>query len=71
MKPGETGVVVKIEGGIGASRRIQAMGLRVGKEVKKIASHFRRGPQSVITGKSKIAIGFGMASRIFVETQEK
>ena len=40
MKPGEKGVVVKLEGGYGVTERVQSMGIRVGKEIKKTGVTF-------------------------------
>ena len=69
MEPGETGIVVNIEGGYGATKRIQSMGVRIGKSVKKIGARFWRGPQSVLVDNFKVAIGYGMASKISVEVK--
>ncbi len=67
MKPGEKGIVVSLEGGHGFVERIQSMGVRVGKEIKKVGSHFWHGPQTVLIDRFQIAIGYGMASKILVE----
>lgn len=67
MEPGESGVVTDMQGGFGMTNRIQSMGIRPGKNVTKISSHFWRGPQTMQVGNAKIAIGFGMAKKIFVE----
>ena len=69
MKPGERGVVVNLEGGYGFTERVQSMGIRVGKEIKKTGAHFWRGPQTVLVDNFQVAIGFGMASKIFVEVK--
>ncbi|MBL7157606.1 MAG: ferrous iron transport protein A [Candidatus Omnitrophica bacterium] len=69
MKRGETGIVVDIEGGFGATSRIQSMGIRIGKEIKKIEANFWRGPQTVLVDKFKVAIGFGIATKILVEVK--
>ena len=69
MKSGETGVVVRLEGGPGFTDRVQSMGVRVGKNIKKTGAHFWRGPQTVLVDNFKVAIGHGMASRIFVEVE--
>ena len=71
MKPGETGVVVDIYGGIGATERIQSMGIRVGKRIKKEGAHFWRGPQTIRVDNFKVAIGHGMASKIMVEVDRE
>ena len=67
MEPGETGVVREIAGGLGITGRVQSMGIRVGEKIKKENAHLWRGPQTVVIGRSKIAIGYGMASKIFIE----
>jgi len=67
MRPGESGVVAEFHGGHDFTARIQSMGLRPGKKITKISSHFWRGPQTVKIGALQIAIGFGMARKVFVE----
>lgn len=69
MKSGEEGIVVDIQGGAGAMERIQSMGIRVGKTIKKTGSHFGRGPQTVMIDSFRAAMGFGMALKIFVEVK--
>ena len=67
MKPDQTGVVVMLKGGHGFMRRLESMGIRVSKRIKKVSSSFWRGPQTVEVDNMKIAVGFGMAEKIFVE----
>lgn len=69
MKPGEKGIVASIEGGTGAISRIQNLGIQIGKSITKTGSHFGRGPQTVLVGHFKAAIGYGMAAKIFVEVE--
>lgn len=69
MQPGETGIVEEIQGGHGFVRKLQSMGLRPGKKIIKVSSHFWRGPQTVEVNNIQIAIGFGMSRRILVEVQ--
>lgn len=71
MRPGERGVVRGIEGGFMAGRRIQSMGIRVGKPIKKETGHLKKGPQTVLVDSFKVAIGFGMAAKILVEVKEQ
>ena len=66
LRPGESGLVVEIKGGFGMSRRMQVLGIRRGKRITKISSHFWRGPQTVEIDGFQVAVGFGMASRVFV-----
>ncbi|MGD2279323.1 MAG: FeoA family protein [Candidatus Omnitrophota bacterium] len=67
MKPEETGVVKEILGGYNVQHRLGSMGLRPGKKVTMISSHFWCGPVTVLVDKSKMAIGHGMAQKIVVE----
>ncbi|OGW75313.1 MAG: hypothetical protein A2Z72_08235 [Omnitrophica bacterium RBG_13_46_9] len=69
MKTGEVGVVTDIQGGSGAARKIQNIGITVGKKIKKTGAHFRRGPQTLSVDNFNVAIGFGMASKILVEVK--
>ena len=65
----ESGVVMEIRGGAGVKRRMEALGIRAGKTITKISSHFWRGPQTVEMNGFQVAIGFGMASKVFVEVE--
>ena len=70
MRPGETGIVKEIQGGgHGLVRKLQSMGLRLGKKITKVSSHFWNGPQTVKVGNIQIAVGFGMAKSILVEVK--
>ncbi|MDD2703216.1 MAG: FeoA family protein [Candidatus Omnitrophica bacterium] len=69
MQPGETGIVKEIQGGQGFVRKLHSMGLRPEKKITKVSSHFWRGPQTVEVDDMQIAVGFGMAKRIFVEVE--
>jgi len=69
MQPGETGIVEEMQGGYGYIRKLQSMGVRSGKKITKVSSHFWRGPQTVEVDNVQIAIGFGMAKRIIVEVK--
>jgi ferrous iron transport protein A len=69
MRPGEIGIVKEIQGGHGLVRKLQSMGLRPGKKITKVSSHFWRGPQTVEVDNIQIAVGFGMAKSILVEVK--
>jgi len=69
MQPGESGIISEIQGGHGLIRKLQSMGIRPGKRITKVSSHFWRGPQTVEIDNLQIAIGFGMARRILVEVK--
>jgi len=63
----KTAVIKEIEGGFGMIRRLESMGIRPGIKITKISSHFWKGPVTVLVGRSKVAIGHGMAQKIVVE----
>jgi len=69
VRPGEIGIVQELQEGSNFTKKIQDMGIRPGKKMKKISSHFWRGPQTVEVDNAKFAIGFGMARKILVEVE--
>jgi len=68
LEAGETGVVVDIHGGYGLAHRLESLGIRVGKKVTKVSSQLMRGPVTVRIDSSQVAMGFGTAKKIIVET---
>jgi len=70
MYPGQSGKVLRIEGGMGLLSRLSALGIRPGKKITKISSMLMRGPVTVQLGSTRLAIGFGMANRILVELEQ-
>ena len=71
LKSNEKGVVQKINGGTSLINRLNALGIRPGKEIAKISSTFMRGPVTIQIDRSHVAIGFGMAKKIFISTDRK
>ncbi len=70
MYPGQSGRVVRVDGGVGLVNRLSAMGIRPGRRITKVSSMLMRGPVTVQLGSTRLAIGFGMASRILVELEQ-
>jgi ferrous iron transport protein A len=64
----QSGKVVEFTAGPGLVRRLEEMGIRVGKKVTKISGMPLRGPVVVQAGGTRIAIGHGMAMKVMVET---
>ena len=71
MKNAQSGVVTEIKGGAEMCTRLEALGIRVGSRIQKKSSLIGSGPVIVLAGNSEIAVGHGMASRIFVEVDEE
>lgn len=67
LKVGEKARISRVEGGRGFKRRIASLGIRVGKDVQKISVQPLRGPVVIEVGGTRVALGQGMARKIFVE----
>jgi ferrous iron transport protein A len=70
METGQIGKVVQIRGGRGMIGRLEVLGIRIGRELKKVSSQFMRGPVVLEVGNTQVAVGFGMAGKILVEVAE-
>ncbi len=69
MQQGEVGTVKEIQGGHGIVRKLQSIGLRPGKKIVKVSSHFWQGPQTVAIDNIQVAVGFGIAKKIIIEKE--
>lgn len=70
MKTGKKGKILSILGGSAAFRRLEALGLRIGKRITKKSGGFLWGPVTVQVGGSQIGIGHGMAAKVMVEVDK-
>jgi Fe2+ transport system protein FeoA len=76
---GETGIVISIEvgrghgrgGGSGFGRRLMDMGLTPGTRITVVKSAPFHGPLEILVRGSRLALGRGMAERIFVEIKKE
>lgn len=69
MKENKKGTVCGIEGGTAFKNKIMSMGIYEGREITKLSHFALRGPVAVKIGRSILALGHGMASRITVEVK--
>ena len=67
IPPGEKGRIAVIQGGHGLVRKLDAMGIRIGKEITKVSAQWMRGPVLLRQGNTEVAIGFGMARHIVIQ----
>jgi len=67
MQSGQKGKIVAIDGGCGLACKLDALGIRVGKEITKVSEQWMRGPVLLRQDHTQAAVGFGMASKVFVE----
>ena len=70
METGQIGKVVQIQGGRGMIGRLEVLGIRIGRTLRKVSSQFMRGPVVLEVGNTQVAVGFGMAGKIWVEVAE-
>lgn len=59
--------IAKIIGGYGMIRKLNLLGVKEGKTIKKISSQPMRGPVVIEVGRSQVAIGYRMAARVMIE----
>ena len=70
MQADERGTIVGIHGGAGMARKLDALGIRIGKVITKVSAQWMRGPVLLRQENTQVALGFGMASKIIVEPFE-
>jgi ferrous iron transport protein A len=71
MKTGEKGMIVQIDGGSGFEKRLAAMGVTMEKPITKLSAFVMRGPVAIKSGRTVVALGHGMASKVWIELIEK
>jgi ferrous iron transport protein A len=71
MPSGQKGTIKEIRGGTGMMRKLDALGIRPGKEIVKVSAQWMRGPVLLRNGATEVAVGFGMARHIIVELPEQ
>jgi len=71
MEAGQSGKVIQVAGGHSLVRRLDAMGIRPGRQITKISSMFMRGPVTIQVDSAQLALGFGMAKKILVALEGK
>jgi len=67
MRSGQKGKIVEINGGYGLASKLEALGIRIGKEITKVSEQLMKGPVLLQHNHTQAAVGFGMASRVLVE----
>lgn len=67
MRSGQRGKIVEINGGAGLAQKLEALGIRTGKEITKVSEQLMRGPVLLQYNQTQAALGFGMASKVLVE----
>jgi len=68
MKVHQKGTIAEVQGGKRFENRCISMGIYPGKELTKLSQFILRGPVAIRVGRSVLALDYGMAHRIIVET---
>jgi len=71
MKTGEKGIIAHIDGGTVLEKRLAVMGVRMEKTITKLSSFVMKGPVAIKSGRTVIALGHGMAAKIWINLSEK
>lgn len=69
MKAGKKGKIVEISGNSEFLHRLSNMGIYFGREITKIDQFALRGPVTIRTGRSVVAISHGIAHKIRMEVE--
>jgi ferrous iron transport protein A len=67
LPDGRKGIIMEIKGGHGLVKKLDALGIRAGKEITKVNSQWMKGPVIIRSGNTEIAIEYGMTNKIMVE----
>ena len=70
LADGESATVVAFEAGSGGSSRLEAIGIRVGKRIKKLGGMFLKGPITIEIGQTRLGLGHGLAAKVIVEIDQ-
>jgi DtxR family Mn-dependent transcriptional regulator len=70
LKKGECGSILVVEGGMQACQRLEDMGLTIGAHICMSRPSSRVGPVEIKVRSSSLAIGRGLAQKIFIEVEK-
>lgn len=69
MKPNRKGKIVEVSSGSNLANRLMSMNVFNGKEITKLSHVGLRGPVVIKVGRSILALGHGVATKIIVESE--
>lgn len=67
LDQGEEGIVTSLSGGHGVQERLRTLGIVEGQRVRKLSSLALGGPVILLINRAQVAVGRGMARKIFVK----
>ena len=69
LKPNHKGKVVEVLGGTNLHSKLMHMGVFKGKEITKLSHIGLRGPVVIKAGRSMLALGHSVASKVILEQE--
>jgi Fe2+ transport system protein FeoA len=69
LKPGKKARIMEVQAGKILQSRFMSMGIHPGREITKLSQFMLRGPVAIKVGRAILALGYGMAHKIIVETE--
>lgn len=69
MREKQKGKIIEIHSGATLQHRLLSLGVYPGKEITKLSQFILRGPVAIKVGRTVLALGRGMASKIIVELE--
>jgi len=69
LKENHKGRVIEILGGANLRDKLMNMGVYEGREVAKLSHIGLRGPVVIKTGRSILALGYGIAAKVMLERE--
>lgn len=63
----EEGVILSVEGGRNAVSKLEALGIRPGKKIRKMSSQIFKGPVVIEIDGRDIALGYGLANKVIIK----
>lgn len=69
LESGDKAIIKEVRGGRGFINKLNALGIMPGKEITKLSAMIFQGPVIIKIGESQIALGYGMANKIFVRKE--
>jgi len=67
MKVNRTGIIKSLGEGVQFQAKMNSLNVRIGKKLKKISNSILKGPVVVEVDNTRVAIGWGMAKKVFLE----
>lgn len=67
LQDGQSGIIVSLNGGRNMTKRLADLGIRPGSVIKVLRRSLFAGPVQIEVSGSRLVIGRGLASKIFVD----